>query len=62
MPAEILGPTGLLLAALIAVGVLWRSHMQQDAETRADLAYWRDLAMKGTELADKATTVAVRKR
>jgi hypothetical protein len=29
---------------------------------RVDRDFWRDLALRGTELADKATTVAIRKR
>lgn len=34
MPPELLGPTGLLFALLVAVGVLWRDHMRADQEDR----------------------------
>jgi hypothetical protein len=62
MPPELLGPYGLVFALLIASAALWRSHLRDDEDMRVDRNYWRDLALKGTELADKATTIAVRKR
>jgi hypothetical protein len=63
VPPELLNPqTGLLAAALIAIGVLWRAHVEADKDCKTDRDYWRDLALAGTELADKATTIAVRKR
>ena len=62
MPPEILGPLGLTFAAVVGVVVLWRSHEQSDRDLRIDRDFWRSLALTGTELADKATTLAVRKR
>lgn len=44
MPPEILGPTGLLVAALTAVAVLWRSHERSDKDMREERDEWRDLA------------------
>jgi len=44
VPVEaLLGPTALLVAALIAVGVLWRDHTRADADDRAQ----RDVAITG---------------
>lgn len=62
MPPEVYGPAGALVLLGIAVAALWRSHQQQDADVRTDRDFWRDLALRGTELAEQATTVAVRKR
>lgn len=45
MPPELLGPTGLLVAALLAVGVLWRAHERSDKDVRDDRDEWRDLAL-----------------
>lgn len=62
MDPAIYGPYGALVLLGLAVGVLWRAHLRDDEDMRTDRAYWRDLALKGTELAEKATTVAIRKR
>ena len=51
MPPEILGPTGLLVAALLAIAflvrvilsVLWPEHLRADADDRAQ----RDTAIAG---------------
>ena len=51
MPPEILGPFGALVAALIAVGVLWRNHERNDRDVIAQ----RDRAMAGWEAQTKAT-------
>ena len=58
MPPDLLGPSALLIGALIAVGVLWRAHEASDREVRIDRDYWRQLALSGTDLA----TLAVKKR
>ena len=62
MPPELLGPLGLTAAAVLGVVVLWRAHEQSDRDMRIDRDYWRSLALTGTDLADKATTIAIRKR
>jgi hypothetical protein len=58
----IYGPYGALVLLGLAVAALWRAHTTSDYEMRVDRDFWRDLALRGTELADKATTVAIRKR
>ena len=62
MPPELLGPLGLTAAAVIGVVVLWRSHEASDKDMRTDRDFWRDIAMTGVDVADKSTTIAVRKR
>lgn len=62
IPPEALGPAGVAFVALIAAVVLWRRHEADDKDVRTDRDYWRSLALMGTDLADKATTIAVRKR
>lgn len=46
VPEAVLGPYGLLVAALIAIGVLWRDHQAADRarNTQLDVALsgWRD--------------------
>jgi hypothetical protein len=61
-PPELLGPLGLTAAAVIGVIVLWRAHEKSDRDMKVDRDYWRDLALTGANLADKATTAAIRKR
>lgn len=51
IPPEILGPFGLVFAALIAVAVLWRSHERNDRDVLAQ----RDRALAGWEAQTKAT-------
>lgn len=34
-PDAFLGPAALLVAALVAVGALWREHLKADADDRA---------------------------
>ena len=45
MPDALLGPLALLVGALIAVGVLWKSHVDSDNDVRKQrdeaLAGWR---------------------
>lgn len=43
------------------IGILWRMHLRTDEECRTDREFWRSIALRGVELADKATTVAVRR-
>lgn len=54
MPPELLGPGALLVAALIAVGVLWREHLRGDADDRRQ----RDAAMQGWSDHTKATDLS----
>lgn len=61
-PELLTGATALTIASVTAVIVLWRAHEKSDRAMETDRDYWRSLALTGTELADKATTVAVRKR
>ncbi len=51
MPPEILGPFGLVIAALSAVAVLWRSHERNDKDVLAQ----RDRAVLGWEAQSAAT-------
>jgi hypothetical protein len=60
VPPELLGPLGLTACSLIAVVFLAREHRRSDRLMEADRDYWRDLALRGTELADKATSAALR--
>jgi hypothetical protein len=62
VPPEVLGPLGLTFAAVVGVIVLWRSHERADRDMQTDRDYWRSLALTGSELAEKATTFAIRKR
>ena len=57
MPAEILGPIGLTVAALIAVGVLWREHVKDDADDRAERDAWKALALNQGQDIRKLTDV-----
>lgn len=34
-PPDLLGPLGLLVAALLATAVLWKDHLRADADDRA---------------------------
>lgn len=45
MPPELLGPTGLVAAALAAVAVLWREHLRTDKDVRDERNEWRELAL-----------------
>ena len=57
MPSEaLLGPLALLVAALIAVGVLWREHLKDDQDDRDQ----RDkaLALLETSLANNKAAIA----
>ena len=58
MPAELFGPYALTAALLIAVGVLWREDRKQLTARLDDLTtdrnYWRDLALRGTAIAQDA--------
>lgn len=51
IPAEIFGPTGLLVAAIVAVVVLWRDHMRADTDDRRQ----RDTALEGWRSQTAAT-------
>lgn len=51
MPPELLGPTGLLIALLLAVAALWRDHLRADADDRAQ----RDQAIAGWQAQTAAT-------
>jgi hypothetical protein len=55
VPAEILGPFGLGIAAIAVVGVLWREHLRADVDDRAQ----RDAAMQGWADHTKATELTV---
>lgn len=59
-PWQALAAVSTALTTVIAI--LWRLHLKTDEECRTERDFWRNLAMRGAELADKATTVAVRKR
>ena len=61
-PPEVLGPLGLTIGAVAVVVVLWRSHERADRDMKVDRDYWRDLALTGADLADKSTTIAIRKQ
>lgn len=50
MPAELLGPTGLLVGALIVIGALWREHQRADQDDRTQ----RDTALTGWQNATTA--------
>jgi hypothetical protein len=43
VPDEFLGPEGLLIAALVTVGVLARLHFQSDVRDRAERDEWKRL-------------------
>ena len=45
MPPELLGSTGLLVAALLTVGVLWRDHMRSTADDRKQRDDWKAAAL-----------------
>jgi len=62
IPSELLGPIGLTIGAIAVVVTLWREHQRSDRDMKVDRDYWRDLAMTGANLADKSTTIALRKR
>lgn len=51
MPDEIFGPHGLLVAAVLAIAVLWRDHLRADQDDRSQ----RDRALAGWELQAAAT-------
>lgn len=51
MSPDLLGPTALLVAALTAVGVLWREHLKADADDRTQ----RDKAITLLEVNLEAT-------
>lgn len=57
MPPELLGPTGLLVGALLVIGALWREHLKadQDDRTQRDTATagWRDQTTATTKLTDE---------
>ena len=62
IPPEVLGPLGLTIAACIVAVVLWRAHETSDRDMKADRDYWRSIALTGVDVADKSTTIAVRKQ
>lgn len=45
MPPEILGPTGLLIAALAAVAILWREKVKADLRVQKDSDDWKAIAL-----------------
>lgn len=51
MDPNLLGPLGLTVGALVAVGVLWRDHQRADADDRQQ----RDTAIAGWKEAAEAT-------
>lgn len=51
MPPEFLGPSALLVAALVTVGVLWRDHLRADKDDRDQ----RDAAISGWKESTTAT-------
>jgi hypothetical protein len=54
-PGVVIAVIGALATALTTAAAKIYSDLKKDRD------YWRTLAMMGTDLADKATTVAVRK-
>ena len=62
MTPDLTTAAGVIAALSAALALLWREHMRQVHRTEISEAYWRDLALTGTDLADKATTALVRKR
>lgn len=51
VPDALLGPLALVVGALIAVGVLWKSHTESDADVRKS----RDAAIAGWQAQTTAT-------
>lgn len=45
---ELLGPLGLLVAALTAVGVLWKLHLDADRRERTQTDDWKAIAQTST--------------
>ena len=41
---QLLGPLGLLVGLLVAVGALWRSHTESDTDLRRDRDEWKQIA------------------
>lgn len=60
MPTELLGPTGLLVALVLAVGVLWRDHVRADTDDRRERDEWRALAASAEADIRKLTDVLER--
>lgn len=52
----LLGPGALLIAALLAVAVLWRDHLRADADDRTQRD--RALALLETSLANNKSAIA----
>ena len=55
-------PTVVLGAITALASALGYAARRIYTDLRIDRDYWRDLALKGTDLADKAATLATRKR
>ena len=59
IPPEALGPAGVAFVAIVAAVVLWRKHEADDKDVRTDRDYWRSMALRGVELADKSQTASM---
>jgi hypothetical protein len=56
VPPELLGPVGLLAAALSAVAVLWREHLKADQDDRDQRD--RAIALLEASLANNKAAIA----
>ena len=61
-PVDLTTMAGVITGLGIVVTVLWRSHEKSDQDMKIDRDYWRSLALTGVDIADRSTTIAVRKR
>lgn len=60
MPPDLTTTAGVAAVAATIITILWRAHERSDREMKVDRNYWRDLALRGTDLAEKATWHALR--
>jgi hypothetical protein len=59
---DLLDPRVVISAVVAILGILWRLHMKADHDMETDRNFWRSIALTGVDVADKSTTIAVRKR